>query len=221
MSQPSPVPVDHKRASRRAAIAGLLGSLIESYDFYVYSYLVVYTAVLFFRTDDPAIAILASLGVLGVGYIARPLGGVFFGHLGDRIGRRRTLVITVVVMGLATTAIGLLPTFDQIGAFAPILIVLLRLVQGFSAGGELIGSATYVAEHSVEGNRGRLASFTPMGVAIGTALAPAAVAVSALALAPDQMAAWGWRIPLLLSFPLTLVCLYYRSRLDDSPAFEQ
>ena len=218
MSQPSPAPVPPDVA-RRAATAGFLGSLIEAYDLYVYSYLVVFMAVLFFDSRDPATAILATLGVLGVGYVARPLGGLFFGRLGDRIGRRRTLVITVVGMGLATTALGLLPTYAQIGVLAPALMVVLRLVQGFSAGGELMGSATYVAEHSVAGNRGLLASITPMGVAFGTALAPGIVALTSILLAPAQMAAWGWRIPLLVSLPLTIVCLLYRKRLEDSPAF--
>jgi len=217
MSQPGSA--DTRPLARRAALAGLLGTTIEAYDFFVYTYLVVYTAPLFFPAGDPVIGILASLLVLGAGYLTRPLGGLFFGRIGDRRGRRYALVLTVTMMGAATFLIGVLPTFSQWGILAPILLVLGRLVQGFSAGGELMGSATYVAEYSSRRNRGLFNSITPLGFAMGTVLAPAIVGLTALIVPAEQMAAWGWRIPLLLSLPLAIICLVYRLKIEDSPAF--
>jgi len=217
MSQSNPVP--SPSLVRRAALAGLLGTLIESYDFAVYTYLVVYTAPLFFPSGTSGTAVLSSLLVFAAGFVARPLGGLFFGRMGDRIGRRRTLVLTVTLMGVGTFAMGILPGHDTIGLAAPVLLVLARVVQGFSAGGELMGSATFVAEYASARRRGLFNAITPLGFSMGVALAPAVVGLTTL-LTGGHMAAWGWRIPFLVSLPLTVACLLYRVKIEDSPEFK-
>lgn len=214
-SKPSPEVV------RRAGVAGFLGTVVEAYDFIVFVYLIAYTSPLFFPSDDPFTGVLTSLAVLGTGFLARPLGGIFFGRLGDRRGRRYVLMVTIVGMGAATTLIGVLPTYAHIGIAAPLLLVLLRLVQGFTAGGELMGSTTFVTEHGTARNHGFLSSVTPIGFALGTVLGPGVVALVTVVLSEETMADWGWRIPLLLSLPMTAVCLLLRLRLEDSPEFRR
>ena len=206
---------------RRASLAGFLGTVVESYDFFVYTYLIVYTAPLFFPSDDKVVSVLSSLLVLGSGFLSRPLGGLFFGRLGDRKGRRLTLMVTIIGMGVATAAMGLLPTYEAIGIAAPLLLVLFRLCQGFAAGGELAGSTTFVSEHATKNNHGLLSTITPLGFSAGTAIAPAVVAALAAVLSEDVMGDWGWRIPMLLSIPLTLTCLLLRLGLEDSPEFKR
>jgi MFS transporter, MHS family, proline/betaine transporter len=208
-----------RQSARKASVAGLLGTAIEGYDFAVYAYLVVFLAPLFFPAGNQAVGILAALLALGAGFLGRPLGGLFFGRLGDRYGRRFTLIVTIAVMGTSTFAMGLLPTYDSIGVWAPILLVLLRLVQGFSVGGELMGAATFVTEHSTPRNYGLLSAVVPFGNALGGALAPGVVGIVTLFVADDLMGAWGWRIPLLLSLPLTIVVFVLRRRLHESPEF--
>jgi len=207
------------RAGRRAAVAGLLGTAVETFDFILYSYLVIYTAPAFFPASDSATSILASLAVFAVGFIARPLGGIFFGRMGDRRGRRFTLLVTVATMGIATCALGVLPDYAQIGIGAPMLLTVARLLQGLSAGGEVIGASTYVVESSTPGRRGLFSSATPLGAVLGIALVPAMVGVTTAVVGVEQMAVWGWRIPFLLALPLTAVCLLFRLRIEDSPEF--
>lgn len=206
---------------RRASLAGFLGTVIEAYDFFVYTYLIVFTAPLFFPTDDRMGAILLSFLAFGSGFLTRPLGGLFFGRMGDRMGRRFTLMVTIVGMGVATALIGLMPTYESIGLAAPLLLVVFRLLQGFSAGGELAGSTTFIAEHAGKKNHGLLSSITPMGFAAGTAIAPAVVALFTAILSEPVMGDWGWRIPMLLSLPLTACCLLLRLGLEDSPEFKR
>lgn len=146
-------------------------------------------------------SILSTLAVFGVAYVARPLGGIFFGRLGDRRGRRSALVLTVVSMGVACGILGLLPTHSAVGVVAPILLVLVRLAQGFSAGGEVGGAATYIAESAPSGKRGFFGSFTPVGSTLGFAVAAAVVGLVSLATTDEQMESWGWRIPFLLALP--------------------
>lgn len=207
--------------ARRAAIAGGVGTLIEYYDFAVYGFLAVTIAPLFFPSDNSAVSILSTLAVFGVAYVARPLGGIFFGRLGDRRGRRHSLVITVVSMGVACGILGLLPTSSAVGILAPVLLVLVRLAQGFSAGGEVGGAATYIAESAPPKRRGFFGSFTPVGSTLGFAVAAAVVGVVALATTDEQMESWGWRIPFLLALPLAYVCLRVRMKLEDTPEFEE
>jgi len=217
----STAPVPSPAMVRRASLAGFLGTVVEAYDFFVYTYLIVYTAPLFFPNDDPVVGVLSSLLVLGSGFLTRPLGGLFFGRLGDRMGRRFTLMVTIIGMGTATVLMGVLPTYAAIGIAAPILLVVFRLFQGFSAGGELAGSTTFVSEHSTKNNHGLLSTITPLGFAAGTAIAPAVVALVASVLSEDVMAEWGWRVPMLMSLPLTAVCLLLRLGLEDSPEFKR
>ena len=206
---------------RRASLAGFLGTAVEAYDFIVFTYIVVYLAPLFFPSDDPVTGVLNSLLVLGTGFLARPIGGIVFGRIGDRRGRRFTLILTITGMGAATALMGALPTHSTVGVLAPVLLVLTRLLQGFFAGGEQIGSATFVTEHASVANHGLLSAMTPMGFGMGTALAPGAVALTTMLTSEDTMAAWGWRVPLLLSIPLMVYTLYLRTRLEESPGFRR
>ncbi|MFI8569212.1 MFS transporter [Rhodococcus sp. NPDC078407] len=224
VDQPSAVtgvPKADTSTARRAALAGGVGTLIEYYDFAVYGFLAVVIAPLFFPSTSPGVSILATLAVFGVAYVARPLGGIFFGRLGDRRGRRQALVVTVVCMGIACGVLGMLPTHSNVGVLAPILLVIIRLAQGFSAGGEIGGAATYIAESAPPNRRGFFGSFTPVGSTLGFAVAAAVVGLVALVTTDDQMSSWGWRIPFLLALPLALVCLRVRLKLEDSPEFEE
>lgn len=216
-----PGTVESTVTARRAAIAGGVGTLIEYYDFAVYGFLAVVIAPLFFPSASATASVLATLAVFGLAYVARPLGGIFFGRLGDRRGRRSALVITVVCMGLACGVLGLLPTHSSVGVFAPILLVLIRLAQGFSAGGEIGGAATYIAESAPPKRRGFYGSFTPIGSTFGFSVAAAVVGVVALITTDEQMASWGWRIPFLLALPLAFICLRVRLKLEDTPEFEE
>lgn len=213
-------PTPARVARRRAALATIFGCAVEAYDFTVFTYLVVFVAPAFFPDGDPAAAVLSTLLVFAAGFVARPLGGIFFGRLGDRIGRRRTLLITIVLMGVSSVVMGMLPTYSMIGIAAPVLLVVARLLQGFSAGGELSGASVYAAEHGTSDNAGRFNSLQPIGFSAGASLAPLVVGITASILGTETMTQWGWRVPLLLVLPLTLVCLALRTRVGESPAFE-
>ena len=217
---PEADPVSYQpRAVRRAATAGALGNLIEYYDFSIYAYLAVAIAPQFFPASNPTTSLLATLGVFATAFLARPLGGIFFGRLGDKYGRRTALIASVLCMGVAAGVTGLLPTYDQIGVTAAILLFLARLVQGFSTGGEAVGSITYVYESVPLRRRAFLGSFNYVGSNLGfVAAAIAAGAVTALT-TESQMADWGWRLPFLLAIPLTLFCLWARLKLEDTPEF--
>ncbi|MEW2397189.1 MFS transporter [Streptomyces sp. NPDC046862] len=225
MSQAIPNPAmpretgNARSTAARVGTASMLGTFIEFYDFTCYGFLVVYMAPLFFPSDDPATGILTSLGVYGVGYLARPLGALFFGRLGDRRGRRFALLVTVIGMGSATTVMGLLPTYGTAGVAAPVLLIAVRMVQGFCAGGEIGGAATLVSESDGGRKRGRFQAVIPLGSSLGVAVSPAIVGVLVTVLGPKDMAHWGWRVPLLLSALMTLAVVMYRVRLDDSPEF--
>ncbi len=206
---------------RRVLFSSFLGSAVEFYDFLLYG-----TAAalvfgdLFFSNLNPVVATIASFGTLAVGYLARPLGGVIFGHFGDRIGRKSMLVLTMSLMGVASVLIGLLPTYDLIGGPAPVLLVLLRLGQGFAVGGEWGGAALMALEHSDTDRRGFSASFANMGAPAGAVLSTVVLAV--VTLLPDEaFLSWGWRIPFLLSAGLVGIGLYVRLKVTESPLFEQ
>ena len=215
-------PATHdRRQMRRVLFSSFLGSAVEFYDFLLYG-----TAAalvfghLFFSDLTPVVATIASFGTLAVGYVVRPLGGVVFGHFGDRIGRKSMLVLTMTLMGAASFAIGLLPTYATIGALAPVLLIVLRLVQGFAVGGEWGGAALMALEHSDENRRGFSASFANMGAPAGAVLSTVVLAVVTL-LPDDDFLAWGWRIPFLLSAVLVGIGLYVRLKVTESPLFEQ
>ncbi|MFJ5227359.1 MFS transporter [Streptomyces sp. NPDC088400] len=204
---------------RRAALAAAAGTAIEYYEFGVYSYLAVIIGPHFFPGDDPTAALLATLAVFGSAFLMRPLGGIVLGRLGDRVGRKPVLILTVVGMGSATAAVGLLPTAGTIGVAAPVALLLVRLAQGFFAGGEVTGSATYLAESAPHGKRGFFGAFTPVGVAVGGGAAALVAGITTTVLSESQLEAYGWRIPFLLSLPLVALALFARKRLEDSESF--
>jgi MFS transporter, MHS family, shikimate and dehydroshikimate transport protein len=211
-----------RRASiRQVAFASFIGTAIEWYDFFLYgtAAALVFPA-LFFPEFSPLAGLLASFAVFGVGFFARPVGGVVFGHFGDRVGRKSMLVITLLVMGGATFLIGLLPSFETAGVLAPILLVILRFLQGFAVGGEWGGATLMAVEHAPEESRNFYASWPQMGAPAGLVLSTAVF--TAFSSLPDaQFFAWGWRVPFLLSIILIGVGLFIRLRVLESPAFER
>jgi len=215
----SPHPISD---ARRAAAGGWIGSALEYYDFFVYA-----TAAslvfpqIFFPSGDPRVAIVASLATYGVGYVARPIGAFVLGHYGDTHGRRRVLVFCMVLMGLSTFGVGLLPTYAQAGVLAPALLVMLRLIQGFAVAGEISGSSSLILEHAPAGRRGLYASFSLQGVQAGQILAAAVFLPLARFMPRDAFMAWGWRVPFLLSLFAVAAGYVIRRRVAETPVFEQ
>lgn len=219
-SAAAPTPAAHDRKQmRRVLFSSYLGSVVEFYDFLLYGIAasLVFSQV-FFANLDPVVGTIASFGTLAAGYFARPLGGIIFGHFGDRMGRKSMLVITMTIMGVASTLIGLLPTYNQIGVAAPVLLVLLRVVQGIAVGGEWGGAALMSLEHSTKRRRGFSASVTNMGGPSGALLATL-VMTACSTMPEDDFLAWGWRIPFLLSVVLVGLGLFIRLRVQESPVF--
>jgi len=214
--------MNHAPDMKRLAFASVVGTTLEYYDFAVYNTLaaLVFNQV-FFPTVDPLSGALLAFATFWVGYLSRPVGGLLFGHLGDRRGRRFVLVITLLIMGFTTLAIGLLPTYAQIGVFAPVLLVALRFVQGMALGGEWAGAVLLTMEHGSERERGRNASFAQMGPAIGVLLATASVALTTWLLTSEELLAWGWRLPLLASALLVAFGLWVRRSVPETPQFHQ
>jgi MFS family permease len=210
------------RTPKKAAIAAWIGSVLEYYDFFIYgtAAALVFPSI-FFPTGNPTVATIASLGTFGVGYVARPVGAFFMGHLGDKFGRKRVLIATLILMGASTFAIGLLPTYSQVGALAPALLVLLRLLQGFSASGEQAGANSLTLEHAPPGRRAYYSSFTLSGTQAGSIVANAVFLPLAAVLSKEQLLSWGWRIPFLLSVVVVVVGLIIRRTLDETPAFTE
>ncbi|MBK5516878.1 MULTISPECIES: MFS transporter [unclassified Pseudomonas] len=205
---------------RKVIVAAAIGNFVEWFDFAVYGFLATTIAQQFFPSGDASVALLKTFAVFAVAFAFRPLGGIFFGMLGDRIGRKRTLAMTILLMAGATTLIGLLPTYAAIGVMAPVLLSLIRCAQGFSAGGEYAGACAYLMEHAPNDRRAWYGSFIP--VSTFAAFASAAVVAYALeaSLSAEAMGSWGWRLPFLIAAPLGLVGLYLRWRLDETPAFQ-
>jgi MFS family permease len=206
---------------RRAVLSSYLGSMIEFYDFLLYATAsaVVFNKV-FFSNLDPLVGTVASFGTLATGYFARPLGGLLFGHFGDRIGRKKMLIWSMALMGVGSTLIGLLPTYAQIGALAPILLVLLRVVQGIAIGGEWGGAVLMSAEHA-SSRRGLWASFTASGAPSGMVLSTLVLALAAAISGEQGFLEWGWRIPFVLSIVLLAIGLFVRARVDETPVFTE
>jgi len=208
-----------QKVDARVVFAGAIGSIIEYYDFGIYGYLSASLAAVFFVQGDPAAGLLAAFATFAAAFVLRPLGGLIFGHIGDRIGRKKTLAATVIAMALATFAIGILPTYAAIGAGAAALLVVGRCVQGVASGGEIGGAASYVAECSPAHRRGLLCSTTQLGALFGALLASVVVTLFTTVLGDAAMTSWGWRVPFLIGLPLGLVGLWIRARLEDSPQF--
>jgi metabolite-proton symporter len=206
----------------KVVFASLIGTAVEWYDFFLYgSAAALVFGALFFPDADPVNATLLAFGTYAVGFVARPLGGIVFGHFGDRVGRKKMLVVSLMMMGGATIAIGLLPTYASIGVAAPILLLACRLLQGFAVGGEWGGAVLMAAEHGRDDQRGFWSSWPQAGVAMGNLLATGVLWVLAAVQSEDAFNAWGWRIPFLLSAVLVLVGLWVRLSIEESPVFKE
>jgi MHS family proline/betaine transporter-like MFS transporter len=205
---------------RRAAIvAGVIGNVLEWYDFAVYGFLVSTISHLFFPAGDPIVSILLTFAVFGVGFVMRPVGSILFGIYGDRYGRRKALSAVIFLMAFSTLAIGLLPTYAQVGVLAPLLLVITRLIQGLSAGGEWGGSTAYLVEFAKEGRRGFVGSWQQVSVGAGFLLGSATAALFNAVLTPEELVSWGWRVPFILGLFVGLLGAYLRWGLDDTPAY--
>lgn len=211
---------DEASTLRRVTLAAMVGNTVETYDYAVYGFLATVLARLFFPHAQPGTALLSTFAVFGAAFVIRPLGSFVFGPLADRIGRRKTLMITVLLMAVATPLIGALPTAASIGIAAPILLVILRLLQGLSAAGEYCTAVIYAAEFSPQPMRGRMTSRVQVGSILGLFIAAVVVLALNAALSTEQILAWGWRIPFLIALPLGLIGLYLRSKLGETPEFE-
>jgi len=209
------------RMIKRVLMSSVVGTAIEWYDFFLYATAsALVFAKLFFPTFDPVVGTIAAFGTFAVGYLARPFGAIFFGHFGDRIGRKVTLVATLMIMGVATFIIGILPTYETIGVWAPALLILMRFCQGLGVGGEWGGAVLLVVESAPHDKRGFFGSFPQLGVPIGLLLSTGVFALVSN-LPNDQFLSWGWRIPFLLSVVLIAIGLFIRLRVIESPVFEE
>src|SRR3954462_10411749 len=208
--------------TRKATASGWIGSALEYYDFFIYA-----TAAslifpqLFFPSGNPTVAIVASLATYGVGYVARPIGAFFLGHWGDTHGRKTVLLVCMFLMGISTMGVGLLPTYAQVGVLAPVLLVLLRLIQGFAVAGEISGASSMILEHAPFGRRGFFASFTLQGVQAGQILAAAVSLPPAHYMPAEAFNSWGWRIPFLLSFVVIVAGYIIRREVEETPALAE
>jgi MHS family proline/betaine transporter-like MFS transporter len=209
------------KSVRRATTAAGIGNFMEWFDFAIYGFFAPTIGMLFFPGGSPTVQLLAAFAVFGVSFLARPLGGLFYGWLGDRKGRRISLATSVLVMGVSTTLIGLLPTFASVGILAPIALIVLRCAQGFSAGGEWTGSSAYIVEYAPSDKRGLYGSIMSTTAALAGAAASALALMMNTTLTPAEMQDWGWRVPFLCAAPVTLIGLYVRLKLEDTPVFSK
>jgi MHS family proline/betaine transporter-like MFS transporter len=206
--------------SHKALWAAAIGNLLEWYDFGVYAYLTSLIATKFFPSSDPNASLLAAFAAYGVGFLARPLGGIVIGRLGDTRGRKTALVLTIFLMAFGTVGLGLLPSYETIGVLAPILLVILRLVQGLAAGGEWGTSTAFMVEWAPQGRRGFFGSFQQVSTAGGSLLGSAVAAIMTSSLTPAAMLDWGWRVPFLLGVLLLVVGAYMRQNVGETPVYE-
>lgn len=213
--------VGDKRATHQAVKGAAIGNLVEWYDFSLYSYTATIIAQVFFPESlGGSKGLIATFGTLAAAFVVRPLGGLIFGPVGDRLGRKRVLLITMFLMAVSTTATGLLPGYKSIGIWAPILLVTVRMCQGLSTGGEYAGAMTYVNEHASDARRGTMAAFLPVGTLTGYLTGAALFTALRVTLSSSDMINWGWRIPFVLGAPLAIVVLTIRSRIDKSPNYQ-
>lgn len=215
------LPLGKDRKRRMAIIASSVGTVIEWYDYMAYAFVAVTIATVFFPSGNPGVAVLSALAIFGVSFLFRPLGGIIFGHIADRFGRRPALTISVVGMAATSALIGLLPTHAAVGLLAPILLVTLRAVQGIAAGGEMASAATYTAENSSDRTRAFDTSFVNLGLVTGTALGAVVTGFLYAGLTKDQMLEWGWRVPFLLSIPIGIIAVILRRHMEESEEFEK
>lgn len=209
------------RSIRKVITASSVGTMIEWYDFYIFGSLAPIIASQFFPKDNPTAAFLATLAAFGVGFVIRPFGAIVFGRLGDIVGRKYTFLLTLLIMGGSTFAIGLIPSYESIGILAPIIVFLLRALQGLALGGEYGGAAIYVAEHAPEGKKGFYTSFIQTTATAGLFISLAVILGCKALMNGDDFAAWGWRVPFLVSILLVIVSYYIRRQMEESPVFAE
>jgi MHS family proline/betaine transporter-like MFS transporter len=210
-----------QQKTKKAITAAALGNAIEWFDFGVYGYVAYVLGKVFFPHASPSLQMIAALATFSVPFIFRPLGGVFFGRLGDKYGRQKVLAVTIIIMSLSTFAIGLIPSYASIGIWAPILLLLVKIAQGFSIGGEYAGAAIFVAEYSPDRRRGFMGSWLDFGSIAGFVLGAGTVSLISYVLGAEQFQQWGWRIPFYLALPLGIIGLYLRHALEETPAYQQ
>ncbi|MDI3424176.1 MFS transporter [Streptomyces luteolus] len=204
---------------RRVVAASFIGNFVEWFDYAAYGYLAATISTVFFPATDRTTALLATFSVFALSFLVRPLGGFVWGHIGDRVGRRSALSLSIVIMSVATFCIALLPSYEAVGLLAPLLLLAVRIVQGFSASGEYAGASAFLVEYAPEGRRGLYASVVPASTATGLLLGSLLAALLTDLLSAEQMQSWGWRLPFLLAAPMGLIGRYIRLRLEDTPAF--
>ncbi|MCM3264271.1 glycine betaine/L-proline transporter ProP [Streptomyces thermoviolaceus] len=215
----SPATVTDPALVRRAVKAAALGNAMEWFDFGVYSYIAVTLGKVFFPSGNPTAQLLSTFGAFAAAFLVRPLGGMVFGPLGDRIGRQKVLALTMIMMAVGTFAIGLIPSYATLGVGAPILLLAARLVQGFSTGGEYAGASTFIAEYAPDKRRGFLGSWLEFGTLVGYVGGAGLVTLMTALLSSSELTSWGWRIPFLIAGPMGIIGLYLRMRLEETPAF--
>jgi MHS family proline/betaine transporter-like MFS transporter len=213
------LPIVRTSDAARAITAGAIGHLIEWYDFVVYAYFASTIGSLFFPADNANLSLLLTFAVFGIGFVFRPLGSIIFGHIGDRKGRRNTLVAVIFTMTLSTGLIGLLPTYQQIGIAGPLLLIALRLIQGLAAGGEFGGASSFILEYAPANKRGYFGSYLFGMIGVSLALGSATGTILNASLTDLELKAWGWRVPFLISFVLGVIGFYIRMKLEDTPAY--
>ncbi|GAA2518694.1 MULTISPECIES: MFS transporter [Kocuria] len=206
---------------RRVISASFIGNFVEWFDYAIYGYLAATIAVVFFPDSDPQTALLATFALFAISFFVRPLGGFFWGHLGDKLGRRTALSLSILIMTGATFCMALIPGHASIGIFAPILLLIVRIVQGFSAAGEYAGASAFLVEYAPSNRRGIYAAVVPASTAAGLLFGSLFVAALSALLSGDQMNSWGWRIPFLLAAPMGLIGRYVRTKLEDTPVFQE
>jgi MFS family permease len=215
-------PTEHAKTPKKAAASGWIGSALEYYDFFIYAQAAALVFPnIFFPSTNPQVAIVAAFATFGVGYVARPIGAFVLGHWGDTHGRKNVLVLCMLLMGGSTFLVALLPTYSAVGVLAPILLVALRLIQGFAVGGEISGASAMILEHSPFGRRGYFGSFTLQGVQAGQIIAAAVFLPLSAVMSTDAFQSWGWRIPFLLSAVVVFAGYMIRRRVDETPAFQE
>lgn len=206
---------------KKAVIGASIGNLIEWFDYASYGYLATIISVVFFPPGNAQMALLGTFGVFAVSFIARPIGGIVWGHYGDKLGRKKILILTLVLMSISTFAIGIIPSYMTIGAAAPLLLLLCRIIQGFSASGEYAGASLFIAEYAPKSRRGLLVSMVPASTAFGLMLGALTAFLLEYNLTQEALYSWGWRIPFLLAGPLCMIALFLRMKLEDTPVFNE
>jgi len=206
---------------RKVLISAMVGNALEWYDYALYGQMALILSVLFFPKSDPTVQLLATFGVFAAGFVVRPLGAILFGWIGDAYGRKAAMTIAVLMMAIPTGCIGLLPTYEQIGLLAPILLTVIRLLQGLSLGGEFAGSITYIVEHSPPHRRGLAGSASLVSLNIGFLMGSGVAWLFSTMLSPEDFQSWGWRIPFLFGIVIGFVGFYIRTHCDESPVYEK